>query len=240
MSGNSQRTMSHQSYFKTRELSTHPNPYVKIFMEEYEEWAYDEIKAVAFKNQWREKVFLHPQKTPLDVEIGTGNGWHFANFGTLNRDRLMVGLELKFKPLVQSIRRARKSELINLRMVRYNAAYIDDLFGTHEIDNVYIYFPDPWIKKKQAKHRLLNRDFFKKIWSLQKQGAFIEIKTDNFYYYDWILNEVPKNLYQITRQSNNWHQEFENKKVFMTQFESLFVRQGLPIHYLLLYRHGEL
>jgi tRNA (guanine-N7-)-methyltransferase len=132
---------------RTRDLPN-PNEYVQALLGEYSPWAFDEEKAPTLRGEWRQE-FGAEADGALDLEIGTGNGFHFAWRAQQHPQRSLVGIELKYKPLIQTIRRARNNESENARMVRYNARLLRDLFADEELDNVFIHHPDPWPKKSQ-------------------------------------------------------------------------------------------
>ena len=138
------------------------NPYVEMMYKDFSQWAFDE-SAVQYRGRWRSDIFSKEEQTPLDLEIGTGNGFHFANYTKANHDRSVVGLELKYKPLVQSIRRSLNQGAKNSRMIRFSAESIDELFETEELDNVFINFQDHWPKKRHNKNRIIKNMFLEKI-----------------------------------------------------------------------------
>jgi tRNA (guanine-N7-)-methyltransferase len=138
-----------------------PNMYVNMLAGEYAPWAYDEEKAPLFRGNWRQGAFGLDETVPLDLEIGTGNGTHFAHRAKKHSDRCLVGMELKYKPLIQSIRRAVRNGSTNARIARYDAVATPELFAAGELNDVYIHFPDPWEKKRQWKHRLIQSDFLR-------------------------------------------------------------------------------
>ena len=80
---------------KTAELP-HPNPYALMLMNEYKDKAFDEGRVEEFKGCWREKVLGVDEDFPVDVEIGTGNGYHFAHAASKNLKRGLIGFEVKY------------------------------------------------------------------------------------------------------------------------------------------------
>ena len=144
---------------------------------DYAGFVFDEKDSESFKGQWRAKIFNSPISNALDIEIGPGAGNHFAHLAIHNKNRLFVAIELKYKPLIQTVRRIVKNECKNSRVIRHNGWFIDQVFGCEELNNVYIHFPDPWPKKRHHKHRLIKVDFVKTLYSLQQVDAFVEIKN---------------------------------------------------------------
>lgn len=214
---------------KTRDLPS-PNEYVRALLGEFSEWAFDEVKVLDFKNHWRE-LFDRAPETPLDLEIGTGNGYHFAWRAETQPERLLVGLELKYKPLIQTIRRALRAGCKNARVARYNASLVENVFAPGELNDIYIHHPDPWLKPSQLKHRLIQDQFLEKLFTLQRPGSEVEFKTDSVEYFDWALPIFEKSPYQMIGWSRDLHSSRFAERNFVTQFEQIFIRKGQPIYY---------
>src|SRR6185503_13567170 len=97
-----------------------PTYYIRALHGEFASWAYSEERAAGLKSNWRQHGFSGANEaTPLDVEIGTGNGFFFAHRAMTQPGRLLVGIEIKFKPLIQAIRRVLVGGCQNARIVRY-------------------------------------------------------------------------------------------------------------------------
>ncbi len=219
---------SRREICKTRELPRQ-NEYTLALNGELSSWAFDEERAPLNKGKWRENVFRKDSSVSLDLEIGTGNGLHFAHRSKVSPDRLILGIEVKYKPLVQSMRRALRHGSINAGMIRYHAFNLEELFMSGELNDVYIHFPDPWVSPRKPKNRLVNRDILGLLHQLQRPGAQIEFKTDSREYFDWALEEIENAPYQILYKSYDYHSE--NQPDLITAFERIFIQQGLAINY---------
>ncbi len=217
---------------KTRDLPF-PNEYVKALLGEFSEWAFDEERVLAHKGAWR-KQFGVSEQTPMDLEIGTGNGYHFAWRAENHPERMLVGLELKYKPLIQSIRRALRAGCKNARMARYNAVLLNDLFVENELNTVFIHHPDPWLKQSQNKHRLIQDKFLTDLFYLQKPAMEVEFKTDSEEYFEEALPKFKKSPYKVLGWTRDLHNSEFAERNFVTQFENIFLRKGQPIYYALL------
>lgn len=212
---------------RTRSIPS-PNEYILALYGEYGPWTFDETAATEHRGRWRQLIGL-PESARLNVELGTGNGYHFAHRST-GEDGL-IGFELKYKPLIQSIRRAVKAGARHARMVRYNAALADHIFSPGEIDDVWIHFPDPWEKVRSHKHRLIQDDFLSRLHGLQKPGSRVEFKTDSREYFDWSMARFLRSAYKISECSWDLHSSPYVARNYVTHFERIFARQRLPIHY---------
>ncbi len=207
-----------------------PNYYITAIDTEFKDFAFNEERAVQFKGQWHEQIFKVPSTTPIDLEFGTGNGHHFAHHSNKNSQRCLVGFELKYKPLIQSIRRALNGGAQNARILRYHAHNADLIFAPNEINNVYIHFPDPWDRPKKYKNRIVCETFLNRLYQLQKPGSFVEFKTDSRSYFLWALQEIAKTPYTIEFQTLDLHLSEKANSNFITTFEKIFMREGIPIN----------
>lgn len=222
------------SKFKLKPTSDIPKPneYIQLLEGSLNTYAFSEERVVKNKGIWRKDIFKVKENTPLDLEIGTGNGFHFAYYANKYSDRCLVGLEIKFKPLIQSIKRALKNKRKNMRVARYNAYFLEDLFSKKEINNVIIHHPDPWLKQKQYKHRLVQKVFLDKLFYLQKKQSFLEIKTDSLDYFQWICKEVKKTKYTVVEISYDLHHSPWKINNFVTHFEKIFLKKAQAIYWL--------
>lgn len=208
-----------------------PNAYIMAIYGEYKDWCFDEEQAPLMRGKWRSDAFRAPATSPLDLEIGTGNGLHFAHHAIQNPQRNLLGLELKYKPLIQSIRRARKAGMSNARIARYNAYLLPELFTPGEVDDVFIFFPDPWEKIRQHKHRLIQDEFLRGLHAIQRPGGRLFFKTDSQDYFKWALTRFERSPFEVVDATYDLHQSPFQATNFITQFERIFMRQGLKIGY---------
>jgi tRNA (guanine-N7-)-methyltransferase len=208
-----------------------PNFYISALLTEYRDWAFNEKNVHLYKGNWRKEVFKCDENTPIDLELGTGNGLFFAHRAQTYPHRMIVGIERKFKPLIQSIRRARRAGSTNGRMVRYDANLPIDIFERGEVNDVFIQFPDPWEKLKWQKNRMIQANFLEGLHSLQRAGSFLEFKTDHREYFEKSLNIFESSPYKLLNFTFDLHNSEFSSQNFVTQFEALFVGKGKPIHY---------
>lgn len=210
---------------------TKPTEYVTALDGEWADFAFNEERAVGFKGRWRKEAFKVDETHPLDLEIGTGNGYHFAHLARTIPTHAILGIELKFKPLIQSIRRACRGGAANARIARYDASHLQDLFEEQELNDVYIHFPDPWGKKRHWKHRLIQTEFLELLFRLMRKDSFVDFKTDSADYFEWAIERFHKSPFKVTRETRNLHDSEWKDQNFITHFEGIFLSQGLPIHY---------
>lgn len=208
----------------------HQTAYTLALNGEYAAIAFDEQRAPGNRGQWREKVLKVGAHTPMDLEIGTGNGLHFAYQAVRAPERTLVGIELKYKPLIQAIRRSLDGGAKNTAIARYHAFNLDQLFEEGELDNVYIHFPDPWVTPRKPKNRFVSRENLELLHRLQKPGSFIDFKTDSREYHLWSMDEIRESKYKILYETQDLHNSEHASQNFQTGFEKIFMRKGIQIN----------
>ncbi len=238
----------------TRDL-VYQTDYTLALQNEYSQWAFDEERAPRNKGLWRREIFQTTDDNhPLDLEIGTGNGLFFLHRAKTHPHRSLVGIEIKYKPLIQSIRRTRSLGLDNAAICRYHGFNIDHLFAQGEVNDIFIFFPDPWVAPRKPDNRLFQLEVLARLFQIQRPGGKIFLKTDSREYFDWSLAQVEKSQYQILNVTYDLHAEsaklvetdaegasagsssefFANN--FVTAFERIFTRKGIPTNAMVLNR----
>ncbi|MCC6138563.1 MAG: tRNA (guanosine(46)-N7)-methyltransferase TrmB [Bdellovibrionaceae bacterium] len=204
------------------------NPYIQKMIE-YGGWVLPEDKAKLSGGKWAAQVFKNDQ--PVHVEIGTGNGFHFAHYAQKNPQFSLVGFEIKYKTLIQSIARARGHDCTNARMVLGSVKDLTEYFGEGEVEKLIIHFPDPWPKRRHQKNRLVNAAFLNSAYKVLKPGGIIEFKTDHEGYFHFAASQIRQSPLSILAYTEDLHRSIWASTNFKTQFESLFLRYNQPIYY---------
>lgn len=217
-----------------------PNEYILALDGEYKDFAFNEERAPLNKGQWRSQVFHVADTVPVDLEIGTGNGTHFHFRSLGNPQRCIVGLELKYKPLIQTIRGCRRNGAVNAAVCRYHAMNIDLLFEKQEINDVFIHFPDPWVTPRKPNNRFVNARVLDELYELQRPGSYLNFKTDSREYFLWSMEQIRTSKYKIEFETLDLHKSAYQEQNFMTQFEKIFTRQGIEINFVRLKKESSM
>jgi tRNA (guanine-N7-)-methyltransferase len=202
------------------------NPYIRR-MELQDDWVYTEEMAKAGRGQWSQKI--PNARNAVHVEIGTGNGFHFAEYAKTRSDVAFLGFEIKYKTLVQSIERARDVGATRARMIKADARQLSQYFAPQEVEKVIVHFPDPWPKRRQQKNRLLNKAFFRELEVVLKTGGELEFKTDHYGYFLFAARNAAESQLTMVHYTEDLHHSFAAGENFVTAFEALFLKKGQSI-----------
>lgn len=192
-----------------------------------------------------EKIYSHKWKwdtyfgntNPLVLEIGTGMGNFFGKQVEQYPDKNFLGMEIRYKRLYSSAEKAREnSSEENFVLLKDFGEHIDKIFEEWEIDESYIFFPDPWARKdRQKKHRLMQAPFIENLYNRTKAWGRLIFKSDHREYFDssveiieeqWLWNIVT----HVHDYENSEHFDMDN----ITSFEAMYRWEKKEINYLVL------
>lgn len=205
------------------------NPYM-VRLAEYPEYImYDRSIMDSQKNRWNE---YFGNENPIYLEIGSGSG-NFAN-GMCEKypERNHMAIEIRFKRLHTSARKAKKIPLNNVLFIQRKGEEILNFIGDEEIAGMYINFPEPWDHK--PKNRVLQPSTIEMMRKIFKKGGKLFFKTDHDEYFESVL-EFMKDIegFEVVYQTTDLHNDPKNEDNVMTEFESLFLhKHNKNINYL--------
>jgi tRNA (guanine-N7-)-methyltransferase len=188
----------------------------------------------ALKGEWRE---VYSDYDELHLELGCGKGRFTAEMAETNPDVFFAAVEKVPDAMVVAMERAKAKELQNVRFLDFDAVNCLSIFEPGEVDRIYINFPDPWKKSKQAKRRLTAPAFLKFYETILKPNGEIWFKTDNRPLFDWSVEQFIQCGWELTEVTNDLHGE--GVKGVMTDYEAKFYAQGVPINRLVARKAGE-
>ena len=187
---------------------------------------YLEITPNENKSKWN-KVFGN--NNPIHIEIGMGKGDFIIENAIRYPNINFIGIEKYSSVLARAVEKLYDKELPNLRLIRMDANFIEDVFDK-EIDTIYLNFSDPWPKKRTAKRRLSSDMFLNKYKNLFKKDHNIIMKTDNMNLFEYSLESFSRNGYVLEKVSLDLHSsDIENN--IETEYEKKFVSKGNKIYY---------
>lgn len=146
----------------------------------------------------------------LIIEIGFGNGEILIDSALRNPDDNFIGIEVYESGIGQCLIHLSEKKLSNVRLINEDAKDIlNHSFKDQAIDQINIFFPDPWPKKKHHKRRLINQEFILLIGKKLKKNGCINIATDWDDYAEQIIDMFNKS--NLFKKTNNLKLNLETK-----------------------------
>jgi tRNA (guanine-N7-)-methyltransferase len=182
--------------------------------------------------RWNELLFENNH--PLVLEVGCGRGEYTVGMARLHPEKNFIGTDIKGARIWKGSTMAIEEELDNVAFLRTFIENIEDNIGEHEIDEIWITFPDPRPKDRDIKRRLTSPKFLDIYNRIVKPGGIVHLKTDNLGLFEFTLEvlkerEVSNLIYTFDLYNSDLQ---EHTMGIYTTYEKQYLSEGIPIKYL--------
>jgi len=183
-----------------------------------------------FKGIWAKNVFENDNK--IHVEIGAGRGNFIINSAKKNPNVNFVGIEKYDSVLVRALEKIIEENPSNLRLVKFDAQKISDIFAENEIEKIYLNFSDPWDKTVRKDRRLTSLIFLEKYKKVLVENGILQFKTDNAGLFEFSVREFNNFGLRIDKISLDLHNPEPSWNI-RTEYEEKFVKSGKKIFFIM-------
>ncbi|MBO4693516.1 MAG: tRNA (guanosine(46)-N7)-methyltransferase TrmB [Clostridia bacterium] len=166
---------------------------------------------------------------PVFLEIGCGKGGFAVEYARGHRDINVIAVEKDANVIVSACELCKSENIQNLKFIKCAAEYLEKYIKPNSISGIFLNFSCPFPKNKYASHRLTSSRFLEIYKRIMAPGAKIEQKTDNMHFFEFSIEQLSFAGFNLQNISLDLHNsDFENNIV--TEYESRFAAQGLPIY----------
>ena len=193
----------------------------------------DELKAgLTLKGKWRKDFFRN--NNPLVVELGCGMGEYTVGLAEKYPEKNFLGIDIKGARMWQGATQSFQKKMKNVGFLRIRIDWIEQCFAKNEVNEIWITFPDPQLKKSRGTKRLTHPDFLNRYRNILKKKASIHLKTDSQFLHGFTLGVIAAEGYKLEDSSHDLFQENTQREhmEIKTHYEKKFLKEGLAITYL--------
>ena len=176
---------------------------------------------------------LHPseafgREAPLVVEVGSGQGHAIVHAAEQHPERNFLAIEVFQAGLARTMIRAEWADVDNLRLLEANAPEVlERALPQGAVDELWVFFPDPWKKARHTKRRLISEDFVPVASRALRPGGVLRLATD-WEHYALQMREVMDAAPNFMRDfEGDWAPRFEGR--VLTAFEAKGAKAGRAI-----------
>jgi tRNA (guanine-N7-)-methyltransferase len=123
----------------------------------------------------------------LRLEIGFGGGEHLIETATRERDVGFIGCEPFVNGMAKLLARIEQRGLTNIRLHKGDAGDVIEWLPDASLARVYLFYPDPWPKRRHRKRRFVSAENLAKLARVLKLGGELRFATDIDDYSGWTL-----------------------------------------------------
>lgn len=159
--------MGHKKLIRFAEIETFPN--VLIYPEN-------------MPGQW---PAFFKNNHPLTLELACGKGDYTVGLARKYPERNFLGVDLKGNRIWRGAKTALDESINNAAFLRTQIDKLNNYFADGEIAEIWITFPDPFLRNSKAKKRLTHPKFLQLYQPLLAPGGTINLKTDSAELYEF-------------------------------------------------------
>ncbi len=199
-------------------------------MEHVFEWSDYNSRNPFPKGSWNSSIFQNDN--PIVLELACGKGEYSIGLGKLYPEKNFVGFDIKGNRMWVGANKALEEGIDNVRFFRAYIDHLDQFFEEGEVDEIWIIFPDPQLKKDRKK--LTSPKFLELYRPLLKNGATINLKTDSPELYEFTKEVIHQKNLNLHRDVSDVYKECPNdpELSIQTYYEGLHLKKGRTIRFL--------
>ena len=194
---------------------------------------FEELKSgFSLRGKWKSEVFKN--NNPLVVELGCGKGEYSVGLAKKYPEKNFLGIDVKGARMWKGASDAVNDGMSNVAFLRTRIEFIEYCFANNEVDEIWITFPDPQIKKKRAKNRLTHPVFLERYSNILQDKGLIHLKTDSQFLHGYTLGIIEGHQHHLEDAEHDIYNavlQRDNLEI-KTHYEQLFLEKNMPITYL--------
>jgi tRNA (guanine-N7-)-methyltransferase len=188
-------------------------------------------KKFPLTGRWRIDYFKN--ENPIILELGCGKGDYTIALAERFPEKNFIGIDRKGARLWRGAKTAVEDNLQNVAFLRVGIDQIERFFGTAEVDEIWITFPDPQPKKERR--RLTSLPYINRYRKILKNEALLHLKTDSPFFYEFSIKVAEKQGFKILKKIEDVYADASEPLItnIQTFYEKIWLAEGRRISYLL-------
>lgn len=171
---------------------------------------------------------------PIILELACGRGEYTEALAEAYPECNFIGVDIKGARIWQGATSTLEKKLFNAAFLRTRIEQISLFFGENEINEIWITFPDPFLRESKENKRLTSKRFLDQYKIILRKGALLHLKTDDETLYEFTLKTLSEYAGAKILYSNN--DIYSTPLVFdelsyKTQYEKEHLADGRKIKY---------
>jgi len=161
------------------------------------------------------------RRAPLTIEIGFGDGRSLLAMAQANPQHDFIGIEVYRSGIAKLCAGIRAANLKNIRVFCADALEVlTNCIPDASVQQVLLFFPDPWPKARHHKRRIVQADFAALVWNKLQINGCLHMATD------W--EDYAQHMLAVMEQQVNWENVRPTTRP-LTKFENRGQRLGYGI-----------
>lgn len=193
-------------------------------------WARLQTEAFPLKGRWRQDFFGNDN--PIVLELGCGRGEYTVGLGQRFADKNFIGIDIKGSRMWAGAKESLERGMANVAFLRTEIELLEHFFASGEVDEIWITFPDPQMKK--VRKRLTSTTFLERYGQVLKPNGRIHLKTDSPFLYTYTKAMAELNALLLSVDTDDLYAGKIESDILeiKTHYEQQWLSRGLTIKYI--------
>ncbi len=171
---------------------------------------------------------------PITLELACGKGEYSIGLSAQNPDHNYIGVDIKGNRIYIGAKKALAENRKNVAFLRVQIGHLEEYFAPGEVGEIWILFPDPFLRASKAKNRLTHARFLAQYEKVLQKGSTIHLKTDSPELYEFTKETLEE---QGCTLLHDWPDIYATGKAtgvlaIQTFYEKSHLADGRKIYYL--------
>ena len=171
---------------------------------------------------------------PLTLELACGKGEYTVGLAKIYPGRNFLGIDMKGNRIYIGAKKCLEENITNAAFLRTHIDKLTSYFQPGEVEEIWLTFPDPQLRKSRATRRLTHPKFIRLYQHILTPGGKIHLKTDSpilYAFTKWVISMYGLNLLEDDPDIHSGDVKEELK--ITTHYESLDIARSKRVYYLL-------
>lgn len=216
---------------KFADLRAFPNVYENFSHEQPQLYGLHGAE-VQLKGRWASDHFGNDH--PITLELACGRGEYTVQLAERYPERNFIGVDIKGARIWKGAREALANNWSNAAFLRTRIEQIAHFFAPDEIAEIWITFPDPFLKSGKENRRLTSPRFLDEYRKIMPAGGLIHLKTDSpelHAFTQEVLPPYPRADILIDQDDIYSQELIMPELAFRTYYENMHLRDQKTIKY---------
>ncbi|CAN5317490.1 tRNA (guanosine(46)-N7)-methyltransferase TrmB [soil metagenome] len=160
-----------------------------------------------------------------NLEVGFGNGENLLAMAKLHPEQDYIGIDIHRPGIGSLLINLAAENITNVRVFCADAVDVLQCIADQSLENVYVFFPDPWHKRKHHKRRLIQANFINLVHNKLQAGGKFHLATDWQHYAEHMLKVLTATPGFSNAAGENQYSTRSNERP-LTRFEQRGQRLG--------------
>ncbi|MBI5914596.1 MAG: tRNA (guanosine(46)-N7)-methyltransferase TrmB [Bacteroidetes bacterium] len=161
-------------------------------------------QTIELKGKWNELHFKNAN--PITLELACGKGDYAVGLAQRFPDRNFIGVDIKGARIWRGAKTALELGLQNVAFLRTRIEQIALFFEENEVDEIWITFPDPFLRNSKSNRRLTSPMFLEQYRKFLKKGGLVHLKTDERLLHEFTLG--------VLAQQDNYEIRYHDDDIY--------------------------